>query len=52
MPVFLGLVMTIIKPQLMIPYLSSFMGIISVLIMSVLNFLGWMMIRKIIKIDV
>ena len=52
MPVFLGLVMTIIKPQLMIPYLTSFMGIMSVLIMSVLIFLGWMMIRKIIKIDV
>ena len=52
MPIFLGLIMTFIKPQMMIPYLTSFMGIISVLVMSVLIFIGWMMIRKIIKIDV
>ena len=52
MPIFLGLVMTLIKPQMMIPYLTSFMGIMSVLVMSVLIFIGWMTIRKIIKIDV
>ena len=52
MPVFLGIVMTLIKPNLMIPYLTSFMGLMSVLVMSVLIFVGWMMIRKIIKIDV
>ena len=52
MPVFLGLIMTLIKPQMMIPYLTSFMGLMSVLAMSVLIFVGWMMIRKIIKIDV
>ena len=52
MPVFLGLIMTLIKPQMMIPYLTSFLGIMSVLVMSVLIFIGWMMIRKIIKIDV
>ena len=52
MPVFLGLIMTLIKPQMMIPYLTSFMGLMSVLAMSVLIFIGWMMIRKIIKIDV
>ena len=52
MPVFLGVIMTIIKPNLMIPYLTSLVGIVSVLIMCVLIFLGWMMIRKIIKIDV
>ena len=52
MPVFLGLIMTLIKPGLMIPYLTSFTGVISVLVMCVLIFVGWMMIRKIIKIDV
>ena len=52
MPVFLGLVMTIIKPGLMIPYLTSPLGVLSVLVMCALIFVGWMMIRKIIKIDV
>ncbi|MBO7720850.1 MAG: type II secretion system F family protein [Kiritimatiellae bacterium] len=52
MPVFLGLVMTLIKPNLMIPFLTSPVGALSVLIMSALIFVGWLMIRKIIKIDV
>ena len=52
MPVFLGLVMTIIKPGLMIPYLTSPLGLLSILVMCALIFVGWMMIRKIIKIDV
>ena len=52
MPVFLGLVMTIINPGLMIPYLTSPLGVLSVLVMCALIFVGWMMIRKIIKIDV
>ena len=52
MPVFLGLVMTLIKPQMMIPYLTSFLGIMSVLVMTVLIVIGWLMIRKIVKIDV
>ena len=52
MPVFLGLIMTILKPKLMLPFLASFTGITCVLVMSALIFVGWMMIRKIIKIDV
>ena len=52
MPVFLGLVMTLIKPGLMIPYLTSSLGAMSVLVMCALIFVGWLMIRKIIKIDV
>ena len=52
MPVFLGLIMTLIKPNLMIPFLTSFFGIMAVLLMSALIFVGWMMIRKIVKIDV
>jgi len=52
MPVFLGLVMTLIKPNLMIPYLTSVFGLCSVFVMCVLIFVGWMFIRKIIRIDV
>lgn len=52
MPVFLGFIMTLIKPKLMIPFLTSLQGVTCVLVMSALIFVGWMMIRKIIKIDV
>lgn len=52
MPFFLGLIMTLIKPGLMIPFLTSFFGIVAVLVMCALIFVGWLMIRKIIKIDV
>ena len=52
MPVFLGFVMTLIKPKLMIPFLTSLTGVTCVLVMSALIFVGWLMIRKIIKIDV
>ena len=52
MPLFLGLIMTLIKPGLMIPFLTSLTGILAVLVMCVLIFVGWLMIRKIIKIDV
>ena len=52
MPIFLGIVMTFIKPGLMVPYLTSPLGAMSVLVMCALIFVGWLMIRKIIKIDV
>ena len=52
MPIFLGVVMTMIKPGLMIPFLTSAVGILAVLGMCVLIAAGWLMIRKIIKIDV
>ena len=52
MPLFLGLIMTLIKPDLMIPFLTSMTGILAVLVMCALIFVGWLMIRKIIKIDV
>lgn len=52
MPLFLGLVMTILKPGLMIPFLTSSTGVLSLMAMSVLILAGWMMIRKIIKIEV
>lgn len=52
MPIFLGLVMTILKPKMMIPFLTSITGILAMVAMSVLIVIGWLMIRKIIKIDV
>ena len=52
MPLFLGLIMTLIKPGLMIPFLTSFTGILAVLVMCALIFVGWLMIRRIVRIDV
>ena len=52
MPVFLGLVMTLIKPNLMVPFLTSFVGVMAVLVMCGLVCLGWLLIRKIIRIDI
>ena len=52
MPVFLGIVMTVMKPRMMLPFLCSRTGVISVLTMIVLITVGWLIIRKIIKIDV
>ena len=52
MPVFLGLVMTIIKPKMMIPFLTSATGVLAVLAMCALITVGWLMIRKIVKIDI
>jgi len=52
MPVFLGVLMTVIKPQMMIPFLLSGVGALSLLAMIVLIAFGWLIIRKIIKIDV
>ena len=52
MPVFLGVVMCVLKPKMMIPFLTSMTGLVSVGVMTILIVLGWLMIRKIIKIDV
>ena len=52
MPIFLGVVMTILKPNLMIPFFCSLHGVISVIAMFALITVGWLIIRKIIKIDV
>jgi len=52
MPVFLGVVMTIIKPKMMLPFLTSSQGVFAILVMTALIAVGWMMIRRIIKIDV
>ncbi len=52
MPIFLGVAMTIMKPQLMKPFLFSFQGAAAVMVALALVGCGWMIIRKIIRIDV
>lgn len=52
MPIFLGVVMAVIRPGLMIPFLTSLTGVLCILAMCVLIGLGWLMIRRIVKIDV
>jgi hypothetical protein len=44
--------MTVIKPQMMIPFFCSLTGVLSVIATLALIAGGWLMIRKIIKIDV
>ena len=51
-PIALGVLMTIMKPKMMIPFFCSWTGLASVAAMTVLIVVGWLLIRKIIKIDV
>lgn len=52
MPVVLGVAMTVMKPKMMLPFLMSLKGAAALVIMAVLIVMGWIMIRKITKIDV
>ena len=52
MPLFLGIVMTMLKPKLMIPFFCSFPGFLSCVAVVVLITVGWLLIRKIMQIDV
>lgn len=52
MPVVLGIAMTFMKPGLMIPFLTSWKGGICIGLMVVLEIAGWLLIRKIIHIEV
>ena len=52
MPLILCVIMTMMKPKLMIPFLTSLNGIICLLVASVMVFLGWLIIRKIVTIKV
>jgi tight adherence protein B len=52
MPLFLGIIMTILKPKLMIPFFCSFAGFVSCLAVVALISVGWLFIRKIMQIDV
>ena len=52
MPLVLGIIMCALKPGLMIPFLTSATGVVCVVGMVALMAAGWLMIRKIIRIDV
>ena len=51
-PIVLGVAMTVIKPKMMIPFLTSATGLAAVAGVVVFIVLGWLLIRKIVKIDV
>ena len=44
--------MVLLKPEMMIPFLCSLTGVVSVVVVLLLIAVGWLIIRKIIKIDV
>ena len=52
MPIILGLLMTFLKPDIMLPFLKSGTGVAAIVITAALILIGWLVIRKIIKIDV
>ena len=52
MPIVLGIAMTVLKPAVMKPFLLSLKGAICVGVTLALVTLGWLIIRKIIKIEV
>lgn len=52
LPILLGLFMFIIKPGMMTSFLFSLTGVISITVMLLLITVGWLIIRKIIRIDV
>ena len=52
MPLALGVILTVMKPGLMIPFFCSMAGVVSIAVVTVLITVGWLIIRKIIRIDV
>ena len=52
MPAVLGGVMTLIKPDMMLPFFKSVQGMAAIGVALILITVGWLFIRKIIKIDV
>ena len=52
MPFLLCIVMTMMKPRLMVPFLTSARGIGCLAVASVMVFVGWLIIRKIVTIKV
>jgi len=52
MPIVIGIVLTIMDPGLMLPFLHSLTGVIIVLSVTILITIGSLIIRKIIRIDV
>jgi tight adherence protein B len=52
MPLVLGVAMTVLKPDVMKPFLTSLKGMACVGVTLALVTIGWLVIRKIIKIEV
>lgn len=52
MPLVLGVAMFVIKPAMMSAFLTSPVGVLSVAAVLVLITVGWLLIRKIVRIDV
>lgn len=52
LPILLGIFMFIIKPGMMTSFLFSLTGLIAITVMLLLITVGWLIIRKIIRIDV
>jgi tight adherence protein B len=52
MPLALGLILTQMRPDLMDPMMESWFGVFLVIGIAILEFLGAIMIKKIISIDV
>ena len=52
MPIVLGIAMTVLKPDVMKPFLMSLKGMACVGLTLALVTIGWLVIRKIIKIEV
>ena len=52
MPLVLGIAMTFLKPDTMLPFFCSLTGVASIVAVIVLIAIGWIIIGKIVKIDV
>ena len=52
MPLVLGVIMTVMKPDLMLPFFCSVPGAVSIAAVIALISVGWIAIRKIVTIDV
>ena len=52
MPLALCVIMTVMKPRIMVPFLTSLQGIVCLAIASVLVLAGWLIIRRIVTIKV
>ena len=52
MPFLLCLIMTAMKPRIMVPFLTSLNGVCCLALASVMVLIGWLVIRKIVTIKV
>ena len=52
MPLLLCLAMTLVRPDLMVPFLASAAGVAALVATTALIVAGWLMIRRIINIDI